>query len=62
MIWIEIIIVIGLVILLVAMLRDKKKHPEDYKVPESRKKQRGHTQINRGPGLPWFGSDKYKNR
>ncbi|MDE7096794.1 MAG: hypothetical protein K2O47_04805 [Muribaculaceae bacterium] len=31
MIWIEIIIVIGLVILLVAMIRDKKKHPEDYK-------------------------------
>ena len=62
MIWIEITIVIGLVILLVAMIRDKKKHPEDYKVPERRKKHRGHTQINRGPGLPWMGGNKFRNR
>lgn len=62
MIWLEIIIVIGLVILLVAMLRDKKKHPEDYQVPKRRKKRRAHKQINKGPGLPWMGGKKFRNR
>ena len=61
MIWIEIIIVIGLVILLVAMLRDKKKHPEDYKVPERRKKCR-RTPEYRYTGLPWMGGKKIRNR
>lgn len=62
MIWLEIIVLIGLIILLVAMIRDKQKHPEDYKIPERRKKPRARKQINKGPGLPWMGGDKFKNR
>ena len=61
MIWLEIIIVIGLGILLVAMIRDKKKHPEDYKIPERRKKPRK-TSEYRYTGLPWMGGKKIRNR
>ena len=40
MLLIEIIVLIGLIILLVSMLRDKEKHPEDYEIPKRRKKRR----------------------
>ena len=61
MIYLEIAAVIALVILLIAMLRDKKKHPEDYKVPERRKKPRK-TPEYRYTGLPWMGGKKIRNR
>ena len=61
MIWFEIIALIGLIILLVAMLRDKKKHPEDYRMPERRKKP-SKTPEYRYTGLPWQGGKKIRNR
>ena len=61
MIWIEITAVIVLVIFLVAMIRDKKKHPEDYKIPERRKKHHK-TPEYRYTGLPWMGGKKIRNR
>lgn len=53
MIWIEIIVLIGLVILLVAMLHDKKKHPEDYEISHKQKKRRHNSDSEKWPPLPW---------
>ena len=54
MITVCIILIILLSILLVAMIVDRGKHPEDYKVPERRKKRR-HTSSRPVYGPPWAG-------
>ncbi len=60
MIILEIIAIIFLVILLVAMLRDKKKHPQDYEIPQSSKRPRRQSEYRR-TGLPWMGGKKIRN-
>ncbi len=61
MIILEIIAIIFLVVLLVAMLRDKKKHPQDYEIPKSRKNPSRQSEY-RYTGLPWMGGKKIRNK
>ncbi len=61
MILIYVILVILLSALLVAIIVDWVKHPEDYKEPPKRKKRRK-TPEYRYTGLPWMGGKKIRNR